>query len=83
MGLVIYDGNDSNYEILNKNYNNQNKIELISVKSNEFDTVIDTVKEIKPKVKKIYKKNALNKENKEFINSLKSGSGFKILPKQV
>jgi hypothetical protein len=74
MTLVIFDGNTKNYTVLNKN-DNADKIELIKVQNDSIENKEPTIK------KKTYKKNKkLTKENEEFLNSLKTGSGFKIIP---
>jgi uncharacterized protein (UPF0218 family) len=71
MTLVIFDGNTKNYTVLNKN-DNADKIELIKVQNDNKETTIK---------KKTYKKiKKLTKENEDFLNSLKTGSGFKIIP---
>jgi hypothetical protein len=73
MTLVIFDGNTRNYTVLNKN-NDFDKIELIKVQDDSIENKESTV------TKKTYRKNKkLTKENEDFLNSLKTGSGFKII----
>lgn len=67
MTLVIYGIDNKNYEYPKE------KIELLPTKNEE-----SPIKISKPKVKKT-KKNI----NKEYLNSLKSGSGFKTLSKST
>jgi hypothetical protein len=78
MTLVIFDGNTKNYTVLNKNYNDL-KIELIKVQTDENNNETPTIKQIKPRTYR-KKKARLTKENQKFLNSLKTGSGFKIIP---
>jgi hypothetical protein len=74
MTLVIFDGNTKNYTALDKN-DNADKIELIKVQDENNENKESTV------TKKTYRKNKkLTKENEDFLNSLKTGSGFKIIP---
>jgi hypothetical protein len=73
MGLEIFN-NDKNYVF--KNDKNTEKIDLIKVQNN--DKV--NLEEVKPKVTR-KQKVKITKENQDFINYLKSGSGFKIIPK--
>ena len=88
MSLVIFDGNTKNYIILDEN-DNDNKIELIKIQNDEPNnesTVksqgldLKDLKQNKPK-KSRKKKIELTKENQDFLNTLKTGSGFKIIPK--
>ena len=73
MTLVIFDGNTKNYTALNKN-DDADKIELIKVQNDNEN------KEITVKKKTSRKNKKLTKENEDFLNSLKTGSGSKIIP---
>jgi hypothetical protein len=85
---VIFDGNTKNYTILDKY--ESSKIELIQVQNGPSDQDIalisnDYNNESKEKIiiknnrPKTYRKKKLTKENQEFLSSLKTGSGFKII----
>lgn len=74
MGLVIFDGNiKSTVPLHNKIVE---KIDLVKTQNENSESTIVTKNE--QKKKKIKK---LKKENHVFIDSLKIGSGFKIIPK--
>lgn len=74
MGLVIFDGNiKSTVPLDNKTVE---KIDLVKTQNENSESTIVTKNE--QKKKKIKK---LKKENEVFIDSLKIGSGFKIIPK--
>jgi hypothetical protein len=61
---------------LNKN-DNADKIELIKVQNDNEN------KEATIKKKTSRKNKKLTKENEDFLNSLKTGSGFKIIPSSL
>ena len=70
MTLAIFDDNTKNYTVL---------IELIEIQNYNNNNNESTVtKKTRPKT---YRKNKkLTKEHEDFLNSLKTGSGFKIIP---
>ena|ERR1700754_5084108 len=72
MTLVIFDGNTKNYTVLNKN-DNDLKIELIKVQTDDNNNELPTSKQIKPKVSR-KEKTRLTKENQKFLNSLTKDS---------
>lgn len=67
MGYEIFDGDYKNYVLVDKKSNDK-QVELIKLSSEKAI-----------KTKKSNKK--LSAKNKEFINSLKTGHGFKIISK--
>ena len=78
MTLVIFDGNTKNYTVLNKN-DNADKIELVKIQNDNSENNESTVtKKTRPETYRKDKK--LTKENEDFLNLLKTGSGFKIIP---
>jgi uncharacterized cupredoxin-like copper-binding protein len=79
MTLEIFNGNTKNYTVLDKN-DNDNKIELIKIQNDDSNNESAVTKQIKPK-KSRKKKIELTKENQYFLNTLKTGSGIKIIPK--
>lgn len=93
MGLIIFDGDTSTYVKADKNKNNEyvNDMYVIANKNNDTEKIdLITVneepikekikKEIKHKTSRKNKKDELTKENREFLDSLIKGSGFKKIP---
>ena len=68
MTLVIFDGNTNNYTILNKK-DDECKVELIKIQTDDNNNESSIIKQNKPKVSK-KTKTRLTKKNKEFLNSL-------------
>ncbi|CAS00834.1 Protein CBG26071 [Caenorhabditis briggsae] len=87
--MRIFDsGNNSNYVIISSK--NKEKVELIE---NNDESVLENMnkspleysssertKKVK-NVRKEQKSKKINRENSEFLKALKSGSGFRIIPK--
>lgn len=88
--MIIFDsGNNSNYVIISQK--NKEKVELIENNNNEsvlenmnkspFEySSSERIKKVK-NVKKEQKSKKINQENSDFLKALKSGSGFRIIPK--
>jgi hypothetical protein len=76
MRLVIFDGEDTKNYYVNKEI--KEKINLINLDAIEIkkDEKIN-----KPKSKKKVNTPVLNKENQEFLDLIRSGSGFKKIEK--
>ena len=85
MTLVIFNGNTKSTKLI-KDKNNKDKIDLIKLNDTnnldvESSTKLETIENNnKSKISRKFK-NIKKKENIEFLDSLKSGSGFKIIPK--
>ena len=69
MPLVIFDGNTKNYTFLNKK-DDECKIELIKVQTNDDNNKLPAPKQILPKTSR--KSTKLTKENQDFLDALKN-----------
>lgn len=65
--------------MISEGNNNENVLENMNKSTFEHST-FDKTKKVK-NVKKEQKSKKINQENSDFLKALKSGSGFRIIPK--